>query len=91
MPPQRGTAGAAGDQSERGRSVTRHSDWNIRDWAHRATERTPAQSRPRWSGPGRGGALMAQRAQERGTQGEKKERPRGTKRRTPTRGTWQGL
>ena len=24
----------AGDQRERGSSVARHSDWNIRDWAH---------------------------------------------------------
>ena len=62
MTPQRGTAEFAGDQRERGSSVTRHSDWNIRDGAHRATERTPALSRPRGSGPGRGSELMAQRA-----------------------------
>ena len=90
MSPQRGTAGAARDQRERGRSVTRHLDRNIQDWAHRGTERAPAQSRPRGSGPGRGGELMAQRAQERGTQGERKERPRGTKRHRPTRGSGKG-
>ena len=66
MSPQRGTAAAAGDQRERGRSVDRHSDWNIRDGAHRATERTQARSRPRGSRPGRGSKLVAQRAQERG-------------------------
>ena len=81
MSQQWGTAGAAGDQRERGRSVTSHSDWNIRDWAHRATGRTPAQSRPQRSGPGRDGEWMAQRAQEQGTQGEKKERVRRDTRR----------
>ena len=86
MLPQRGTAGATGDQRERGRSVTRHSDWNIRVWAHRATERTTAQSRPRGSGPGRGGELMAQGAQEWGTQGEKKERVQRDTRRQEERG-----
>ena len=66
MSPRRGTAEAAGDQGERGRRVTRHSDWSIRDGAHRATERTQL-SRPRGSGQGRGSKLMAQRAHERGT------------------------
>ena len=64
MSPQRGTAWAVGDQRERGRSVTCHSDWNIRDGARRATERTRALSGPRGSGPGRGSELTAQRAQE---------------------------
>ena len=86
MSPQRKTAGAAGDQRERVLSVTRHSDWNIRGWAHRATERTPAQSRPRGSGRGRGGELMAQRGQERGTQGEGKERVSRDTRRQEERG-----
>ena len=71
--PQRGTAGAAGDQRERGRSVTRHSDWSRQDGAHGATERTLALSRPRGSGPGQGSELMAQRAQERGTDDAKRE------------------
>ena len=73
MSPQGGTAGAARNQRERGHSVTRHLDWNIRDRALRATERTPALSRPRGSGPGRGSELMAQRAQERGTDDARRE------------------
>ena len=73
MLPQRGTAGATGDQRERGSSVTRHSDWNIRDRAHRATERTPALSRPRGSGPERGSELMARLAQERGPDDARRE------------------
>ena len=73
MSPQRGTAGAARDQRERGRSVTWHSDWKIRDGVHRATERTPALSRPRGSERGRGTKLMAQRAQEWGTDDTRRE------------------
>ena len=70
MSPERGTAGAAGAQRERGR---RYLDWSIRDGAHRATERTLALSRPRGSGPGRGSELMAQRAQERGMDDARRE------------------
>ena len=40
---------------------------------HRATERTPALSRPQVCGPGRGSALMAQRAHKRGADDARQE------------------
>ena len=87
MSPQRGTAGAAGDQRERGSSVARHTDWSIRDWAHWATERTKAQAQ----GKRTGAKWRVEGTAGTSTENARREAGAGTKRRTQTRGAWQGV
>ena len=67
--PQRGTAGAAGN----GAAVLPVTRTGASATGHKESQSGPRR-RLRGRGPGRSGELKAQRAQSRGTPGEKQER-----------------
>ena len=67
--PQRGTAGAAGN----GAAVSPFTRTGASGTGRNESQGRPRR-RPRGRGPGRSGELKAQRAQSRGTPGEKQER-----------------